>query len=776
MAAIDHGRTARALRRSGLFDEAWYLQRYSDVANAKFDPIVHYLLHGAREGRDPSGAFDSLWYLETNPDVARSGVNPLHHYITLGRQEGRRATPGQAWSQAAPRKRAASPSAAVRRGTVDSLLSHRLFAAVDQAALARLLELCDPALAEILDRNLDAWMAITARQDSTAGPIDLLVSHNEINNSHGTGILLQRLFAAAPNLITLRPRSSYDGKDLIGFANLWLCQRPLSRLQLHRLFAFLLSGLTVRSVTCVPYEDIDLRAALAIAEILDAPLVVYVMDDNTLIGRGIDPQTMQRAVDRARLRLVISTEMREAYEARFRQRFHVLPPLVSDYLIGRAGAVDRQGDHTAVIVGNIWRQRWLDNLARVISEAQLPVRWYANMTSAPWIRVDEAALAAQGIVVEPPLPEAALVEAVATAPFCVVPTTDGDDEPGALAIARFSLPSRIPLLLASCHMPMLVVGDPDSAAARFVRRFDLGLSCGYAPAELRRCIAQLVDPQCQARFRANARTLASRFSDAGMFDWFIASLAQGSAVDRRFDSFLATQPGDPAVHIEDPLPPGVEPDLAASHRALGRLARRGFRPDYVIDAGASNGIWSRSMAGLFPDARFLLVEPLLQRHESGARDHVTSHPGFQVIEQALIDNPGSLELQLSGDHSNSSAVLPCRANTSECLPAPATTLDSLAEEFALTGRGLLKLDVQRAEHLALAGGERLLRDGIDAICIALTLRPEHPDGLSFLQLCALLDRAGFDYEDDAGELRSPVDGRLAQKEVLFIRHGLELAR
>ena len=36
---------------SGYFDVDWYLRRYPDVAASGFDPIVHYLRHGAAEGR-----------------------------------------------------------------------------------------------------------------------------------------------------------------------------------------------------------------------------------------------------------------------------------------------------------------------------------------------------------------------------------------------------------------------------------------------------------------------------------------------------------------------------------------------------------------------------------------------------------------------------------------------------------------------------------------------------------------------------------------------------
>jgi glycosyltransferase involved in cell wall biosynthesis len=78
---------------SGLFDVAWYLETYPDVAARGVDPIGHYVRHGAREGRDPNRLFNSTWYLANNPDVAGAGLNPLVHFVARGTAEGRNPGP-----------------------------------------------------------------------------------------------------------------------------------------------------------------------------------------------------------------------------------------------------------------------------------------------------------------------------------------------------------------------------------------------------------------------------------------------------------------------------------------------------------------------------------------------------------------------------------------------------------------------------------------------------------------------------------------------------------
>jgi hypothetical protein len=72
----------RVIRESGLFDPAWYLARYRDVASAGIDPAGHYLHRGAQEGRDPGPNFNTKEYLKKHPGLDASRTNPLVHFAT----------------------------------------------------------------------------------------------------------------------------------------------------------------------------------------------------------------------------------------------------------------------------------------------------------------------------------------------------------------------------------------------------------------------------------------------------------------------------------------------------------------------------------------------------------------------------------------------------------------------------------------------------------------------------------------------------------------------
>ena len=77
---------------SGLFDKQYYLQNYEEVKYYLIDPIEHYVIKGAYEGKNPSSEFNSNYYLYYNEDVAKKKINPLVHYITTGKKEGRGRT------------------------------------------------------------------------------------------------------------------------------------------------------------------------------------------------------------------------------------------------------------------------------------------------------------------------------------------------------------------------------------------------------------------------------------------------------------------------------------------------------------------------------------------------------------------------------------------------------------------------------------------------------------------------------------------------------------
>src|SRR5271166_6045592 len=83
----------KLIESSGLFDRAWYLVQFPELARSAFDPIIDYVRRGAREGRNPNPMFEGEWYLAQYPDAKSTIARPLIHYLCNGAAEGREPGP-----------------------------------------------------------------------------------------------------------------------------------------------------------------------------------------------------------------------------------------------------------------------------------------------------------------------------------------------------------------------------------------------------------------------------------------------------------------------------------------------------------------------------------------------------------------------------------------------------------------------------------------------------------------------------------------------------------
>lgn len=77
-------KSAKQLRKSSLFDGVWYLSTYPEVARTGLSPALHYLRHGAKEGKDPGPDFSTRYYAARHPLIARTRTNPLLNHLRTG--------------------------------------------------------------------------------------------------------------------------------------------------------------------------------------------------------------------------------------------------------------------------------------------------------------------------------------------------------------------------------------------------------------------------------------------------------------------------------------------------------------------------------------------------------------------------------------------------------------------------------------------------------------------------------------------------------------------
>ena len=79
----------RLLEKDFPFDPIWYQVKYPDVQGSSMAPLMHFIEHGAREGRLPNRRFIPECYLLLAPEVASSGVTASLHFLIQGWREGR---------------------------------------------------------------------------------------------------------------------------------------------------------------------------------------------------------------------------------------------------------------------------------------------------------------------------------------------------------------------------------------------------------------------------------------------------------------------------------------------------------------------------------------------------------------------------------------------------------------------------------------------------------------------------------------------------------------
>ncbi len=87
--AYTRHRTDPTIEPSALFDQAWYLAAYPDVAAGSMAPLAHYIAHGGREGRSPHPLLDVNFYaVQNRADLDRTGLSPLEHFVHMGAARG----------------------------------------------------------------------------------------------------------------------------------------------------------------------------------------------------------------------------------------------------------------------------------------------------------------------------------------------------------------------------------------------------------------------------------------------------------------------------------------------------------------------------------------------------------------------------------------------------------------------------------------------------------------------------------------------------------------
>lgn len=245
---------------------------------------------------------------------------------------------------------------------------------------------------------------------------------------------------------------------------------------------------------------------------------------------------------------------------------------------------------------------------------------------------------------------------------------------------------------------------------------------------------------------------------------------------------------DPYVTLHAPPRPAVTIhlyDFESFHHALpvwyrgdaeATIVQRLIEPGTTyIDAGANFGVYALYAAQI-PGAKVCAIEPQPHLVEAMSRSVAANRlHNMIIIEAALAEKNGSAELFVDAGGSGSASICAhVNASATQRVHVRTATLDSIVADHQLAPVGLLKMDLENAEWLALQGARELLsRDAPFVIFEAGSRQPQH-------EVFALLTDAGYHSFHDQASLheRKLVPPRLEDPltNIVAIPRGRDAAR
>ncbi len=396
----------------------------------------------------------------------------------------------------------------------------------------------------------------------------VVVSTCEINSRHGTGILIQHLFQDLDRVATINSYQCYNDERTPSGTHYCLDDhRNLNRHDIYRQLMSWFDHSPPKEAYIVPNFASDFHIATGLKDLFGTKICLHVMDDSCLYG-DVSVELVQKAIEMADLVFVISPEMQDAYQQQFGRKMSLLPPIVPDQHIPAKpvpwltqspvaepsrslwngirqrlslSARDSECDNSllrGVLIGNVWDEAWLQRLCKTIKESGLQIDWFANDPDLVRLQISTEALAECGLQLHDALWGEELVQELRRRPFAIMPSGTFSSDSKNEGIARLSLPSRVPFMIATANLPIIAIGGHDTAASAFLSRFGLGMTVNYDGFELKQAVDSITRSGEQQRIRSHAFNVGHRFSNRDLASWLWDSLQNGTPVDQRFEELF----------------------------------------------------------------------------------------------------------------------------------------------------------------------------------------------------------------------------------------------
>jgi len=203
--------------------------------------------------------------------------------------------------------------------------------------------------------------------------------------------------------------------------------------------------------------------------------------------------------------------------------------------------------------------------------------------------------------------------------------------------------------------------------------------------------------------------------------------------------------------------------------ALKHARDLGLSPATTLDIGAAYGTFTSKCYDVFPQSRYILVEPL-KEYQRYLEEVCRAIPNAEHFLAAAGANRGEITINVHPDLVGSSMYL--EREVSDVNGTPRTvateTLDHVCEDLQASGPYLIKIDVQGAELEVLSGARRILND-TEYLILEVSLFEFFEAGPQLHDVVQYMKSCGFSVYDIFGLQYRPLDKALSQVDMAFVR-------
>lgn len=195
------------------------------------------------------------------------------------------------------------------------------------------------------------------------------------------------------------------------------------------------------------------------------------------------------------------------------------------------------------------------------------------------------------------------------------------------------------------------------------------------------------------------------------------------------------------------------------------LKKLGFKPEFIVDAGAYKGAWTQQVLEIFPESTFLMIEA--QSSKTAHLKVITEQFKNVHLENILLGDSERENVKFFEMETGSSIYEENTSNDRTEIFLEMKTLDSIATKYKIKGDCFLKMDVQGAEIDILKGAEKFLRL-TEFILLEVSTLNYNENSPDFAEVVQYLHKIGYLLFDICDEHRTD-ENVLFQVDLIFVK-------